>query len=114
METLENLLNEAKRINEKRLKTLFLFVTLNFICLGLHFITLYKPFLSACFLAVGCYLVCQWEQKVKSLNDKKDFLNDEKLKMFFNVENAFFIFFYAVIFLAWCKSLAPLLKIMEL
>ncbi len=49
--------------------------------------------LSACFLAVGGYLVYQWKQKIKSLNDKKDFLNDEKLKMFFNVENAFFIFF---------------------
>ncbi len=93
MEILKNLLNEAKRINEKRLKTLFLFVTLNFICLGLHFITLYKPFLSACFLVVGCYLIYKWKQKAKSLNAKSDFLNDEKLKMFFNVENAFFIFF---------------------
>ncbi|AGT73759.1 hypothetical protein HPSA20_1191 [Helicobacter pylori SouthAfrica20] len=93
MENLENLLNEAKRINAKRLKTLFIFVTLNFICLGLHFITLYKPMLSACFLAVGCYLVYQWKQKAKSFNAESDFLNDEKLKMFFNVENAFFIFF---------------------
>ncbi len=49
--------------------------------------------LSACFLAVGCCLVYQWEQKAKSLNDKKDFLNNEKLRMFFNVENAFYIFF---------------------
>ncbi|WP_033618278.1 hypothetical protein [Helicobacter pylori] len=93
METLENLLNEAKRIKAKRLKTLFIFVTLNFICLWLHSITLYKPMLSACFLAVGCYLVYEWKQKAKSLNDKKDFLNDEKLRMFFNVENAFYIFF---------------------
>ncbi|MGL2456607.1 hypothetical protein ACOWM5_01140 [Helicobacter pylori] len=31
METLKNLLNEDKKINEKRLKTLFLFVTLNFL-----------------------------------------------------------------------------------
>ncbi|WP_033746311.1 hypothetical protein [Helicobacter pylori] len=93
MENLENLLNEAKRINAKYLKTLFLFVTLNFICLGLHFITLYKPMLSACFLAVGCYLVYEWKQNAKSLNDKKDFFNDEKLKMFFNIENAFYIFF---------------------
>ncbi len=93
MEILKNLLNEAKKINEKRLKTLFLFVTLNFICLWSHFITLYKPMLSACFLVVGGYLVYQWKQKTKSLNDKKDFLNDEKLKMFFNVENDFYIFF---------------------
>ncbi|WP_033781668.1 hypothetical protein [Helicobacter pylori] len=93
MENLENLLNEAKRINAKRLKTLFLFATLNFICLGGHFITLYKPMLSACFLAVGCYLVYEWKQKAESLNAESDFLNDEKLKMFFNVENAFYIFF---------------------
>ncbi|WQS37699.1 hypothetical protein KVC07_02285 [Helicobacter pylori] len=76
MEILKNLLNEYKRINEKRLKTLFLFVTLDFICLGLHFITLYKPMLSACFLVVGCYLIYKWKQKIKSLNDKKDFFND--------------------------------------
>ncbi|WP_033791325.1 hypothetical protein KVK77_06825 [Helicobacter pylori] len=93
MENLENLLNEAKRINAKRLKTLFLFVTLNFICLGSHFITLYKPMLSVCFLAVGCFLVYQWKQNAESLNSESDFLNDEKLKMFFNVENAFYIFF---------------------
>ncbi|WP_033782569.1 hypothetical protein [Helicobacter pylori] len=93
METLENLLNEDKKINEKRLKTLFLFVTLNFICLWSHFITLYKPMLSVCFLVVGGYLVYQWKQKIKSLNAESDFLNDEKLKMFFNVENAFYIFF---------------------
>ncbi len=92
MEILKNLLNEAERINEKRLKTLFLFVTLNFICLGLHFITLYKPFLSACFLVVGCYLVYQWEQKAKSLNDKKDFLNDG-LDLIQKVESVVIIFF---------------------
>ncbi|GAA8097915.1 hypothetical protein HpDR14_12190 [Helicobacter pylori] len=52
MEILKNLLNEYKRINEKRLKTLFLF----------------NRCLSACFLAVGCYLIYQWKQK--------DFFND--------------------------------------
>ncbi len=93
METLENLLNEAKRIKAKRLKTLLIFLTLNFICLGSHFITLYKPMLSVCFLAVGCFLVYQWKQNSESLNSESDFLNDEKLKMFFNVENAFYIFF---------------------
>ncbi len=49
--------------------------------------------LSACFLAVGCYLVYQWKQNAESLNSESDFLNDEKLRMFFNVENAFYIFF---------------------
>ncbi len=93
METFKNLSNEAKRINVKRLKTLFIFVTLNFICLGGYFITLYKPMLSVCFLAVGGYLVYQWKQNAESLNSESDFLNDEKLKMFFNVENAFYIFF---------------------
>ncbi|MGL2761248.1 hypothetical protein ACQJ78_06285 [Helicobacter pylori] len=84
MEILKNLLNESKKINEKRLKTLFLFVTLNFICLGSHFITLYKPMLSACSLAVGCYLIYQWKQK--------DFFNDG-LDLIQKVESVVIIFF---------------------
>ncbi|WP_120826491.1 hypothetical protein [Helicobacter pylori] len=127
METLENLLNEAKRINEKRLKTLFIFLTLNMICLGLHFITFYKPFLSSCFLVVGCYLIWEHErmrkdfQKTKSLNYEKDFSKldliqeqNKKLKMFFNVESVVFIFFLFSYLLGAMRILARLLiKCME-
>ncbi|MCQ2788736.1 hypothetical protein JT118_07495 [Helicobacter pylori] len=86
------------------------------VCLGVSFTN--KPHLWFWFLVVGCYLVYEWQkkqkdfQKVKSLkfdsvselekdlkmgvtsdeweNIKK--LN-EKLKMFFNVENVSLIFF---------------------
>ncbi len=113
METLENLLNEAKRIKAKRLKTLFIFVTLNFICLGLHSITLYKPMLSACFLAVGCCLVYEWKQKAESLNAESDFLNNEKLRMFFNVENAFYIFFLCSYLLGVVQIVSASLDLMH-
>ncbi|MUU42705.1 RipA family octameric membrane protein [Helicobacter pylori] len=106
---------EARRILDKRIKTLLLFFGLNMVCLSVSFTN--KPHLWFWFLVVGCFLVHEWQkkqkdfQKAKSLkfdsvselekdlnmevtNDEWDTIKklNEKLKMFFNVENAFYIF----------------------
>ncbi|MGL2449071.1 RipA family octameric membrane protein [Helicobacter pylori] len=104
---------EARRILENRIKTLLLFSGLNMVCLSMSFTN--KPHLWFWFLVVGCYLVYEWQkrdfQSVKSLkfdsvselekdlnmevtNDEWDTIKklNEKLKMFFNVENAFYVF----------------------
>ncbi len=75
-----------------------------------------KPHLWFWFLVLGCFLVYAWQKKdfksVKSLefdsvselekdlnmevtNDEWDTIKklNEKLKMFFNVENAFYVFY---------------------
>ncbi|EJB55557.1 hypothetical protein HPHPH29_1202 [Helicobacter pylori Hp H-29] len=100
---------------DKRIKTLLLFFGLNMVCLGVSFTN--KPHLCFCFLGVGCFLVYEWKkkqkdfQKAKSLkfdsvselekdlnmevtNDEWDTIKkfNEKLKMFFNVENCFYVF----------------------
>ncbi len=105
---------EARRTLDKRIKTLLLFFGLNMVCLGVSFTN--KPHLWFWFLVVGCYLVYEWQQKdfqsVKSLKFdsvielekdlKMEVTNDElenikklnkKLKIFFNVENVSLIFF---------------------
>ncbi|RVY98755.1 RipA family octameric membrane protein [Helicobacter pylori] len=104
---------ETRRILDKRIKTLLLFSGLNMVCLSMSFTN--KPHLCFWFLVVGCYLVYEWQkkdfQKAKSLkfdsvselekdlnmevtNDEWDTIKklNEKLKMFFNVENAFYVF----------------------
>ncbi|EMJ43147.1 hypothetical protein HMPREF1434_01206 [Helicobacter pylori GAMchJs124i] len=104
---------EARRILDKRIKTLLLFFGFNMVCLSVSFTN--KPHLWFWFLVVGCYLVYEWQKKdfqsVKSLkfdsvselekdlqmkitNDEWDTIKklNEKLKMFFNVENAFYVF----------------------
>ncbi|RKV25481.1 hypothetical protein DD741_05965 [Helicobacter pylori] len=106
---------EARRILDKRIKTLLLFFGLNMVCLSVSFTN--KPHLWFWFLVVGCYLVYEWQkkqkdfQKAKSLkfdsvselekdlnmkvtNDEWDTIKklNEKLKMFFNVENTFYVF----------------------
>ncbi|GAA7459596.1 hypothetical protein ckin119_01420 [Helicobacter pylori] len=115
METLENLLNEAKAISDKRIKTLLIFFGLNMVCLSVSFIN--KPHLWFWFLVVGCYLVYKWQKKQKDFQSTKSLkfdsvselekdlnmgiTNDEwenikklnkKLKIFFNVENALYVF----------------------
>ncbi|MGN8387186.1 RipA family octameric membrane protein [Helicobacter pylori] len=106
---------EARRILDKRIKTLLLFFGLNMVCLSVSFTN--KPHLWFWFLVVGCFLVYEWQkkqkdfQKAKSLkfdsvselekdlnmevtNDEWDTIKklNEKLKMFFNVKNAFYVF----------------------
>ncbi|EMH09147.1 hypothetical protein [Helicobacter pylori] len=104
---------EARRILDKRIKTLLLFSGLNMVCLSMSFTN--KPHLCFWFLVVGCFLVYEWQkkdfQKAKSLkfdsvselekdlnmevtNDEWDTIKklNEKLKMFFNVENCFYVF----------------------
>ncbi len=104
---------EARRILDKRIKTLLLFSGLNMVCLGVSFTN--KPHLWFWFLGVGCYLVYEWQKKyfksAKSLkfdsvselekdlnmevtNDEWDTIKklNENLKMFYNVENAFYVF----------------------
>ncbi|WP_305867808.1 RipA family octameric membrane protein [Helicobacter pylori] len=105
---------EARTTLDKRIKTLLLFFGLNMVCLGVSFTN--KPHLWFWFLVVGCYLVYEWQKKdfqsVKSLKfdsvielekalnmkvDKDEWENikniNEKLKIFFNVENVSLIFF---------------------
>ncbi len=99
---------EARRILDKRIKTLLLFFGLNMVCLSVSFTN--KPHLCFCFLVVGCYLVYEWQKKQKDFqsakslkfdsvselendlnmevtNDEWDTIKklNEKLKMFFNV-----------------------------
>ncbi|EMG87526.1 hypothetical protein KVD24_02465 [Helicobacter pylori] len=104
---------EARRILGKRIKTLLLFFGLNMVCLSMSFTN--KPHLWFWFLVLGCFLVYEWQKKdfqsAKSLkfdsvselekdlnmevtNDEWDTIKkiNEKLKMFFNVENALYVF----------------------
>ncbi|MGL2387627.1 RipA family octameric membrane protein [Helicobacter pylori] len=104
---------EARITLLKRIKTLLLFFGLNMVCLSVSLTN--KPHLWFWFLVVGCYLVYEWQrkdfQKAKSLkfdsvselekdlnmevtNDEWDTIKklNEKLKMFFNVENVSIIF----------------------
>ncbi|EJB47128.1 RipA family octameric membrane protein [Helicobacter pylori] len=104
---------EARKILDKRIKTLLIFFGLNMVCLSVSFTN--KPHLWFCFLVVGCFLVYEWQKKyfqsAKSLkfdsvselekdlnmevtNDELDTIKklNEKLKMFFNVENAIYVF----------------------
>ncbi|GAA7701039.1 hypothetical protein HpCOL10_08670 [Helicobacter pylori] len=119
MKTIEmkpfDIILEARRILDKRIKTILIFFGLNMVCLSVSFTN--KPHLCFWFLVVGCYLVYEWQkkqkdfQKAKSLkfdsvselekdlnmevtNDEWDTIKklNEKLKMFFNVENAFYVF----------------------
>ncbi|WP_187853038.1 hypothetical protein [Helicobacter pylori] len=104
---------EARRILDKRIKTLLIFFGLNMVCLSVSFTN--KPHWWFWFLVVGCYLVYEWQKKdfqsakslkfdsvselekdlnVKVTNDEWDTIKklNEKLKMFFNVENALYVF----------------------
>ncbi|MUU65140.1 hypothetical protein F7210_08070 [Helicobacter pylori] len=104
---------EARRILDKRIKTLLIFFGLNMVCLSVSFTN--KPHLCFWFLVVGCYLVYEWQKKdfqsAKSLkfdsvselekdlnmevtNDEWDTIKklNKKLKMFFNVWYAFYVF----------------------
>ncbi|MCQ2933597.1 hypothetical protein JT204_06010 [Helicobacter pylori] len=107
---------EAETIIDKRIKTLLLFFGLNMVCLGMSFTN--KPHLWFWFLVVGCYLVYEWQKKQKDFQSAKSLKFDsvsglekdlnmgvtndewenikklnEKLKIFFNVENVSLIFF---------------------
>ncbi|WP_120885364.1 RipA family octameric membrane protein [Helicobacter pylori] len=107
---------EARRTLDKRIKTLLLFFGLNMVCLGVSFTN--KPHLWFWFLVAGCYLVYEWQKKQKDFQSAKslkfdsvielekdlkmEVTNDElenikklneKLKIFFNVENVSLIFF---------------------
>ncbi|MCQ2845065.1 hypothetical protein JT180_00180 [Helicobacter pylori] len=106
---------EARITLDKRIKTLLLFFGLNMVCLSVSFTN--KPHLWFWFLVVGCYLVYEWQKKQKDFqkakilkfdsvselekdlnmgvtNDEWDTIKklNEKLKMFFNVENVSIIF----------------------
>ncbi|MFP6139549.1 hypothetical protein ACLGA7_07655, partial [Helicobacter pylori] len=106
---------EARIILLKRIKTLLLFFGLNMVCLSVSFTN--KPHLWFWFLVVGCYLVYEWQKKQKDFQSAKSLKFDsvselekdlnmgvtndewenikninEKLKMFFNVENVSIIF----------------------
>ncbi|GAA8355628.1 hypothetical protein HpDR35_15160 [Helicobacter pylori] len=64
---------EARRILDKRIKTLLLFFGLNMVCLSVSFTN--KPHLCFWFLVLGCYLVYEWQKK-----QKKDFQSAKSLK----------------------------------
>ncbi|MBH0236058.1 hypothetical protein KVL78_05045 [Helicobacter pylori] len=106
---------EARITLDKRIKTLLLFFGLNMVCLSVSFTN--KPHLWFWFLVVGCYLVYEWQKKQKDFQSAKSLKFDsvselekdlnmevtsdewdtikklnEKLKMFFNVENVSIIF----------------------
>ncbi|MGL2412266.1 hypothetical protein [Helicobacter pylori] len=106
---------EARITLDKRIKTLLLFFGLNMVCLSVSFTN--KPHLWFWFLVVGCYLVYEWQKKQKDFQSAKSLKFDsvselekdlkmkvtsdeweniknlnEKLKMFFNVENVSLIF----------------------
>ncbi|RVZ95695.1 RipA family octameric membrane protein [Helicobacter pylori] len=106
---------EARITLLKRIKTLLLFFGLNMVCLSVSFTN--KPHLCFWFLVVGCYLIYEWQKKQKDFQSAKSLKFDsvselekdlnmkvtndewenikklnEKLKMFFNVENAFYVF----------------------
>ncbi|EJB45477.1 hypothetical protein HPHPA17_1254 [Helicobacter pylori Hp A-17] len=106
---------EARRILDKRLKTLLIFFGLNMVCLSVSLAN--KPLWCFCGLVLGCYLLYDLKRKqeyyksAKSLkfdsvselekdlnmevtNDEWDTIKklNENLKMFFNVENALYFF----------------------
>ncbi|WP_367696285.1 RipA family octameric membrane protein [Helicobacter pylori] len=106
---------EARITLDKRIKTLLLFFGLNMVCLSVSFTN--KPHLWFWFLVVGCYLVYEWQKKQKDFQMAKSLKFDsvselekdlkmkvtndewknikklnEKLKIFFNVENVSIIF----------------------
>ncbi len=106
---------EARITLDKRIKTLLIFFGLNMVCLSVSFTN--KPHLWFWFLVVGCYLIYEWQKKQKDFQSAKSLefdsvselekdlnmgvTNDEwenikklneKNKMFFNVENAFYVF----------------------
>ncbi|EJB83375.1 hypothetical protein HPHPH6_0585 [Helicobacter pylori Hp H-6] len=105
---------EARRILDKRIKTLLIFFGLNMVCLSVGFT--HKPHLCFWFLVLGCFLVYEWKKKqkfqsakslkfdsvselekdlqMKVTNDEWDTIKklNESLKMFFNVENAIYVF----------------------
>ncbi|RVZ67263.1 RipA family octameric membrane protein [Helicobacter pylori] len=104
---------EARNMLNKRIKTLLLFFGLNMVCLSVSFTN--KPHLYFWALVVGCYLVYEWQKKdfqsatslkfdsvselekvlkMEVTNDEWDTIKklNEKLKMFFNVENVSIIF----------------------
>ncbi len=106
---------EARNMLNKRIKTLLLFFGLNLVCLSVSFTN--KTHLWFWFLVVGCYLLYEWQKKQKDFQSTKslkfdsvselekvlnmEVTNDEweniknineKLKMFFNVENVSIIF----------------------
>ncbi|GAA8335923.1 hypothetical protein HpNP141_09370 [Helicobacter pylori] len=106
---------EARNMLNKRIKTLLLFFGLNMVCLSVSFTN--KPHLWFCGLVLGCYLLYdlkrkqEYYQSTKSLkfdsvselekdlnmevtNDEYETIKklNEKLKMFFNVENVSIIF----------------------
>ncbi|MGL2847910.1 RipA family octameric membrane protein [Helicobacter pylori] len=114
MKEIKDIILEARITLLKRIKTLLLFFGLNMVCLSVSFTN--KPHLWFWFLVVGCYLVYEWQKKdfqsAKSLkfdsvselekdlnmevtNDERENIKklNEKLKMFFNVENVSLIFF---------------------
>ncbi|WP_305860917.1 RipA family octameric membrane protein [Helicobacter pylori] len=107
---------EARITLDKRIKTLLLFFGLNMVCLSVSFTN--KPHLWFWFLVVGCYLIYEWQKKQKDFQSAKSLKFDsvselekdlnmkvtndewenikklnEKLKMFYNVENVSLIFF---------------------
>ncbi len=113
---LSDIILEARITLDKRIKTLLLFFGLNMVCLSVSFTN--KPHLWFWFLVVGCYLVYEWQKKQKDFQSAKSLKFDsvselekdlnmgvtndewenikninEKLKMFFNVENVSLIFF---------------------
>lgn len=116
---------EARIILDKRIKTLLIFFGLNMVCLSVSFTN--KPHLWFWFLVVGCYLVYEWQKKQKDFQSAKilkfdsvselekdlnmeEVTNDEwenikklneKLKMFFNVENVSIIFFISELSYCW-------------
>ncbi|MCQ2924932.1 hypothetical protein JT257_05765 [Helicobacter pylori] len=106
---------EARTTLGERIKTLLFFFGLNMVCLSVSFTN--KPHLWFWFLVVGCYLVYEWQKKQKDFQSVKSLKFDsvselekdlkmgvtndewenikklnEKLKMFFNVENVSIIF----------------------
>ncbi|MGL2634364.1 RipA family octameric membrane protein [Helicobacter pylori] len=104
---------EARRILDKRIKTLLLFFGLNMVCLSMSFTD--KPHLWFC----GLYDLKRKQEYYKSTkslkfdsvselekdlnmevtNDEWDTIKklNEKLKMFFNVENAFLLTSYLIV-----------------
>ncbi|WP_000836276.1 RipA family octameric membrane protein [Helicobacter pylori] len=104
---------EARRILDIRIKTFLIFFGLNMVCLSVSFTN--KPHLCFWFLVLGCVLVYEWQKKyfqsaeslkfdsVRELekdlnmgvtNDEWDTIKklNENLKMFLNVENAIYVF----------------------
>lgn len=60
---------EARRILDKRIKTLLLFFGLNMVCLSVSFTN--KPHLWFWFLVLGCFLVYEWQKKQKDFQSAK-------------------------------------------